>query len=73
MKKATITSPRKMSEGQVREDISMTPLQRLELAFKISEFAVDLHPDRETSKEESKSIQWIVLHKISTSNEGNTR
>jgi hypothetical protein len=65
VKKATITSPKTMSEDQVREDISMTPLQRLELAFKISDFAADLHPARETTKEESTSIQWIELHKVS--------
>jgi hypothetical protein len=39
----------------------MTPLQRLELAFKISDFAADLHPTRETTKEECTSIQWIEL------------
>ena len=65
MKKATITSPKTMSQDQVKEDISMTPLQRLELAFKISDFAVDLHRDRETRKEESTSIHWIELHKDS--------
>ena len=54
-----------MSENQVSEDISMTPLQRIELAFKISDFAVDLHRDRETRKEESMSIHWIELHKSS--------
>jgi len=56
-----------MSENQVSEDISMTPLQRIELAFKISDFAVDLHRDRETRKEESMSIHWIELHKSSAS------
>jgi hypothetical protein len=64
MKKATITSPKTMSEDQVREDISMTPLQRLELAFKISDFAIDLHPDRETTNKESTSIHWIQLRKV---------
>ena len=56
-----------MREDQVREDISMTPLQRLELAFKISDFAIDLHPHRETTKEEITSIQWIELNKVSAS------
>ena len=54
-----------MSEDQVREDNSMTPLQRLELAFKISDFTIDLHPHRETTNEEVTSIQWIELHKVS--------
>ena len=50
----------------------MTPLERLELAFHISDFAVELHRERETSKEESTSIQWIELHKVSPPDEGNT-
>ena len=62
-----------MSEAQVKEDISMTPLQRLDLAFKISDFAVAFDRERETSKEESTSIQWIELQKVSTPNERNTR
>lgn len=73
MKKATISSPRTMTESQISEDISMTPLQRLELAFKISDFALDFHPDGERRKEESTSIQWIELHKVSTPNERDAR
>jgi hypothetical protein len=65
MKKARITSPSTMSEDQVSEDISMTPLQRLELAFKISDFAADLRSTApEATKEKSTSIQWIELHKV---------
>ena len=73
MKKATISSPSRMSENQISEDISMTPLQRLDLAFKISDFAVSFHRDGERRKEESTSIQWIELHKVSTPNERNAR
>lgn len=66
MNKAIITSPAAMSEEQIREDIAMTPLERLTLAFKISDFAFELRPGNETIKEESSSIQWIELHKISS-------
>ena len=64
MNKAKITSPADMSEDQVKEDIAMTPLERLTLAFKISDFALELRPDNETSEEESSCIQWIELRKV---------
>jgi hypothetical protein len=66
MNKAIITSPAAMSEEQIKEDIAMTPLERLTLAFKISDFALTLRPSNETIKEESSSIQWIELHKSSS-------
>ena len=44
MNKARITSPAAMSEEQIKEDIAMTPLERLTLAFKISDFALTLRP-----------------------------
>ena len=66
MNNATVTSPKAMSKDQVTEDISMTPLQRIELAFKISDFALEFQSEREPSKVESSSIQWIELHKVST-------
>jgi len=66
MNKAIITSPAAMSEDQIREDIAMTPLERLTLAFKISDFAITLRSTDDTIKEESSSIQWIELRKISS-------
>jgi len=66
MNRAIITSPAAMSEEQIREDIAMTPLERLTLAFKISDFAITLRPTDDTIKEESSSIQWIELRKISS-------
>ena len=65
MNKAKITSPAAMSEEQIKEDIAMTPLERLTLAFKISDFALQLRPT-DTIKEESSSIQWIELRTISS-------
>jgi len=73
MNKATVTSPKAMREDQVREDIAMTPLQRLELAFQISDFAVAFDREREPSNQNTSSIQWIELHKVSTPNERNAR
>jgi hypothetical protein len=66
MNKAKVTSPAAMSEDQIMEDIAMTPLERLTLAFKLSDFALELRPGNETLKEESSSIQWIELRKISS-------
>jgi hypothetical protein len=66
MNKAKITSPEAMSEEQIKEDIAMTPLERLTLAFKISDFTLQLRPTDETIKEESSSIQWIELRTISS-------
>lgn len=66
MNKAKITSPAAMSEEQIKEDIAMTPLERLTLAFKISDLALELHPNSGTINEGSSAIQWIELQKIST-------
>lgn len=66
MNKAKITTLEDMSEEQIREDISMTPLERLYVAFQISDFARELCPEQETIEEESSSINWIVLRKISS-------
>lgn len=55
-----------MNEEQVLEDISMTPLERLHIAFQISDFALEIHREQETIQEESSSINWIVLHKRSS-------
>ena len=67
MNKAIITSPSAMSEEQIKEDIAMTPLERLTLAFKISDFALQLRPSNEIIKEDFPSIQWIELRKIPSS------
>ena len=66
MNKAKVTSPAAMSEEQIKEDIAMTPLERLTLAFKISDFALELRPGNAKVKEESSSVQWIELRKISS-------
>lgn len=66
MEKAKILSPAAMSEEQVKEDIFMTPLERLILAFQLSDFALELRRDYETTKEEFSSIEWIELRKTSS-------
>lgn len=64
MNKATVTSPEAMREEQILKDVSMTPAERLELAFRISDFALSLQQDRATSSETPSSIQWFELDKI---------
>jgi hypothetical protein len=51
-----------MAQSQINEDISMTPLQRIELAFQISDFALEIQRTQEGVKEEPSTIQWIELH-----------
>jgi hypothetical protein len=65
MRKAKITSPAAVSEEQLKEDIAMTALEHLTLAFKISDFALELRPDNETFDGESSYIQWIEPRKVS--------
>ena len=65
MNKVKITSPEEMSKEQVIEDIAMTPLERLHMAFQISDFAVSIHPKQEAIEEQSSTITWITLRKIS--------
>jgi hypothetical protein len=72
--KATITTLHKMGEDQIKEDISMTPLERLELAFQISDFAIELQHTRKPAYEEFTSIRWMELSKVFlTDDEGNAR
>lgn len=67
MKKATITTPEAMERERVMEDISMTPLERLELAFQLSDLAQEIHADQGLVIKESTNIPWIELPKRSSS------
>ena len=65
MIKAEITTPEAMAQDQIREDISRTPLERLDLAFRLSDFALEIQKKRGiTSQKKSSAIQWIELQKI---------
>ena len=64
MDKAKVTTLEEMSRYQILEDISMTPSERMELAFQLAEFALEINSNRKQIPEES-SIPWIELHKIS--------
>lgn len=66
MNKVKITSPEAMSDEQVREDIAMTPLERLHIAFQISDFALEIRPNPQVVEEESSPIVWVTLYKISS-------
>jgi hypothetical protein len=65
MKKARLTSPEAMAHDQVMEDIAMSPAQRLEVAFQISDLALEIHQRRGFKKNDSSSIQWIELRMVS--------
>lgn len=63
MDKAEIISPEAMAVKQADEDIAMTAVQRLTLAFQISEFAAELHLKKSQTEMNSSSILWIDLKK----------
>ena len=52
-----------MDQERVMEDISMTPLERLELAFQLSDLAQEIQADQRLVIKESTNIQWIELPK----------
>ena len=56
-----------MSQDQVLHDVRMSPLERLELAFSLSDSALELQKKRQPPSKEVSSVQWIELHKISSS------
>ena len=56
-----------MSEDQVMEDISMTAQERLEVAFRLSDLALEIQKHQEAAREDpDSSIHWIELHKVSS-------
>lgn len=61
MSKVKITSPEFMAQDQIRDDVAMTPSERLERAFEISDFALEIQQSQENANEEQSSIQWIEL------------
>lgn len=63
MKKAKAITTSEMSYEQIRQDNAMTPLERLLLAFQLSDFAIEMHCNRGFVNKESSSIQWIELRK----------
>ncbi|HYG19715.1 MAG TPA: hypothetical protein VD816_12345 [Ohtaekwangia sp.] len=64
MNKARITSPAAMREDQVKEDIAMTPSERLDLAFQITDFANEICANPGNVKDKSSSVHWIDVGKI---------
>lgn len=65
MNEAKITTLEAMAAEQIREDISRTPLQRLHIAFQISDFALEVHPQQDAVAEEGSTVDWIVVRKRS--------
>lgn len=50
MEKVKVVSPEEMSQAQGQEDVSMTPLERLEIAFSLSDFAFEVQRGREVCR-----------------------
>ena len=61
--KAKITSPEAMRQDQITDDMTMTPLERLELAFQLSDFAHEINQHAKAITPEPSTIQWIELGK----------
>jgi len=53
-----------MREDQVKEDIAMTPSERLDLAFQITDFANEICANPGNVKDKSSSVHWIDVGKI---------
>jgi hypothetical protein len=59
MNKLKITLPAEMSEKQLKEDVAMTPFERLTLAFTISDFALELRPDNGQWKRNHRPLNGL--------------
>ena len=59
--KAKVISLDSKKEEQIREEMAMTPEQRMNLAFQLIELAIAFSPEKELINEEDKSIPWINL------------
>jgi hypothetical protein len=66
MNKGRITSQEDMALEQIQEDIAMSPLERLEVAFRLSDLANEIQKKTGNVMEENSSIQWIELRKIAS-------
>jgi len=49
--------------AQEKEELAMTPEQRLELMFQLIDLSIALTPSKELPRQDD-SIQWIDLHLI---------
>lgn len=58
--KASITTVKQMTEEQIAKDLSLTPLQRFELAFQLSELAAEIQKKTEYN-DKPDGINWINL------------
>lgn len=58
--KASITTMKQMTEEQIAKDLSLTSLQRLELAFQLSELAAEIQKKHQYN-DNPAGINWIDL------------
>lgn len=58
--KARITTVKQMTEEQITKDQSLTAIQRLELAFQLSQLAAEIQKDPKHN-DHPTGINWINL------------
>ncbi len=61
MRKAKLTTHKEMEAEKIREDMAMTPKQRLMLALQLMETAIALSPDKTLHSQDDGGIKWIEL------------
>jgi len=63
MNQARFLSPQAMSEQQLRDDMALTPLERIQISFTLSRFAEAIHKGLHSKQEPPSAIPWIELRK----------
>lgn len=51
-----------MREAQMRDEMKMTPEQRLELVFQLIDLAIAISPDHKLKSSDRDNLPWIELH-----------
>jgi len=50
-----------MNEARVREEMNMTPVQRIELVFQLMDLAIAMSPNKKLESYKDDDIPWIEL------------
>ncbi|MDZ4844725.1 MAG: hypothetical protein SH857_04155 [Chitinophagales bacterium] len=58
--KVEFFSPANSSDEKIKEDMAMTPQQRMSLAFRLADFAMEFTPDKTLPSKKDK-ISWREL------------
>ena len=51
-----------MREARMRDEMKMTPAQRMELVFQLMDLAIALSPKKKLESSHDDKIQWIELN-----------